>query len=90
MDGGRVPPGTFEVRRAALIINYTPRPQRKATQRQLELSRSVRNWKTSPISGSGSLMKTGCARSPLVVTGADSNIVSNVASELGNQMKRIP
>src|SRR5207253_10221297 len=37
VDGGRVPPGTFEVRRAALIINYTPKADRSITQRQLEL-----------------------------------------------------
>ncbi len=37
VDGGRVPPGTLEVRRAALIINYTPKADRKITQRQLEL-----------------------------------------------------
>ncbi|MFL6810164.1 MAG: efflux RND transporter permease subunit, partial [Bradyrhizobium canariense] len=37
VDGGRVPPGTQEVRRAALIINYTPKGDRKITQRQLEL-----------------------------------------------------
>src|SRR6202011_2837260 len=37
VDGGRVPPGTFEVRRAALIINYTPKTDRKITQRELEL-----------------------------------------------------
>src|SRR6202035_5764745 len=28
VDGGRVPPGTLEVRRAALIINYTPKTKR--------------------------------------------------------------
>ena len=35
VDGGRVPPGTLEVRRAALIINYTPKKsgQRSITQR---------------------------------------------------------
>src|SRR5205085_5161333 len=38
VDGGHVPPGTFEVRRAALIINYTPKAERKITQRELELS----------------------------------------------------
>src|SRR5206468_10261231 len=36
VDGGRVPPGTQEVRRAALSINYTPKGDRKITQRQLE------------------------------------------------------
>src|SRR6187399_566561 len=38
VDGGRVPPGTLEVRRAALIINYTPKGDRKITQRELELA----------------------------------------------------
>jgi multidrug efflux pump subunit AcrB len=89
VDGGRVPPGTFEVRRAALIINYTPKTERKITQRELELSISqelanvpdIRFW---------FLDENGLRAISLVVTGADSNIVSNVASELANQMKRIP
>ena len=42
VDGGRVPPGTLEVRRAALIINYTPKNERKITQRELELAISQR------------------------------------------------
>src|ERR1700726_4365819 len=37
VDGGRVPPGTFGGRRAALIITYTPKTERKITQRELEL-----------------------------------------------------
>src|SRR4051812_29987364 len=36
VDGGRVPPGTAEVRRATLIINYVPKGKRKITQRELE------------------------------------------------------
>jgi multidrug efflux pump subunit AcrB len=89
VDGGRVPPGIFEVRRAALIINYTPKTQRKITQRELELSigqelegvPDIRFW---------FLDENGLRAISLVVTGADSNIVNNVASELANQMKRIP
>src|SRR5215468_9889890 len=38
VDGGRVPPGTQEVRRAALIINYVPKNDRDITQRELEFS----------------------------------------------------
>src|ERR1043166_8642311 len=38
VDGGRVPPGTQEVRRASLIINYTPKDARATTQRELEFS----------------------------------------------------
>ena len=89
VDGGHVPPGTYEVRRAALIINYTPKSERKITQRELELSignelgnvPDIRYW---------FLDENGLRAISLVVTGPDIGIVSNVASELANQMKRIP
>ena len=89
VDGGRVPPGTFEVRRAALIINYTPKTERKITQRQLELSIS-HELENVPDIRFWFLDENGLRAISLVVTGADSNIVNNVASELANQMKRIP
>src|SRR6202040_1105291 len=89
VDGGRVPPGTFEVRRAALIINYTPKTKRKITQRELELAIS-RDLENVPDIRFWFLDENGLRAISLVVTGADSNIVSNVASELANQMKRIP
>jgi multidrug efflux pump subunit AcrB len=89
VDGGRVPPGTFEVRRAALIINYTPKTERKITQRELELEIS-RELENVPDIRFWFLDENGLRAISLVVTGADSNIVSNVASELANQMKRIP
>ena len=89
VDGGHIPPGTYEVRRAALIINYTPKSDRKITQRELELAigkelegvPDIRYW---------FLDENGLRAVSLVVTGTDSNIVANVASELANQMKRIP
>src|SRR6202044_4082190 len=89
VDGGHVPPGTFEVRRAALIINYTPKSSRKITQRELELSIS-QELENVPDIRFWFLDENGLRAISLVVTGADSNIVSNVASELANQMKRIP
>src|ERR1700761_4854411 len=89
VDGGRVPPGTFEVRRAALIINYTPKTERKSTQRELELSIS-KELENVPDIRFWFLDENGLRAISLVVPGADSNIVSNVASELANQMKRIP
>src|SRR5689334_16679895 len=89
VDGGRVPPGTLEVRRAALIINYTPKDQRKTTQRDLELS--ISNELTNiPDIRFWFLDENGLRAIALVVTGIDSNIVNNVASELATQMKRIP
>ena len=89
VDGGRVPPGTFEVRRAALIINYTPKSERRITQRRLELEIS-QELENVPDIRFWFLDENGLRAISLVVTGADSNIVNNVASELANQMKRIP
>jgi len=62
VDGGRVPPGTFEVRRAALIINYTLKHDRKITSANSNL-RSAVNWKTSRTSASGFWTRTACVRS---------------------------
>ncbi|HTE99982.1 MAG TPA: efflux RND transporter permease subunit, partial [Bradyrhizobium sp.] len=89
VDGGRVPPGTFEVRRAALIINYTPKTERTITQRQLELEIS-NELESVPDIRYWFLDENGLRAISLVVTGVDSNIVGNVASELATQMKRIP
>jgi multidrug efflux pump subunit AcrB len=89
VDGGRVPPGIFEVRRAALIINYTRKDERKISQRDLELS-ITKELENVPDIRFWFLDENGLRAVALVVTGPDSNIVSNVASELANQMKRIP
>jgi multidrug efflux pump subunit AcrB len=89
VDGGRVPPGTQEVRRAALIINYTPKADRKITQRQLELEIG-QELENVPDIRFWFLDENGLRAIALVVTGVDSNIVNNVASELATQMKRIP
>src|SRR4051812_27769675 len=91
VDGGRLPPGTREVRRAALIINYTPKHERdsKHTQRLLELDIS-RELDTIPDIRHWFLDENGLRAIALVVTGSDGNIVANVASELATQMKQIP
>jgi hydrophobe/amphiphile efflux-1 (HAE1) family protein len=91
VDGGRVPPGKLEVRRAALIINYTPKHDRdsKHTQRLLELDIS-NELDTIPDIRHWFLDENGLRAISLVVTGSDGNIVANVAAELASQMKRIP
>jgi multidrug efflux pump subunit AcrB len=89
VDGGRVPPGTFEVRRAALIINYIPKHDRKITQRELELAIST-DLENVPDIRFWFLDENGLRAISLVVTGTESGIVSNVAAELATQMKRIP
>jgi hydrophobe/amphiphile efflux-1 (HAE1) family protein len=89
VDGGRSPQGSAEVRRATLIINYTPKTERKISQRELELEIS-KELDNIPDIRFWFLDDQGNRAISLIVAGADSNIVSNVASELANQMKRIP
>jgi multidrug efflux pump subunit AcrB len=89
VDGGRSPQGSEEVRRATLIINYTPKAERTISQRELELSigqeldniPDVRFWFVDD---------QGNRAISLIVSGADGKIVNNYASELAIQMKRIP
>ncbi|HEY2754368.1 MAG TPA: efflux RND transporter permease subunit, partial [Pseudolabrys sp.] len=89
VDGGRSPQGSQEVRRATLIVNYTPKTERKLTQRDLEdaISKELDNI---PDIRFWFLDDQGNRAISLIVAGRDSNIVSNVASELATQMKRIP
>jgi hydrophobe/amphiphile efflux-1 (HAE1) family protein len=88
VDGGRVPPATTEVRKASLIINYTPKSERSISQHELELNISrelagipdIRHW---------FLDENGLRAISLFVTGADSRMVDNVADELAGQMQRV-
>jgi multidrug efflux pump subunit AcrB len=88
VDGGRVPPAVTEVRRASLIINYTPKSQRSVTQRQLELAIS-RDLNDVPDIRSWFLDENGFRAVTLFVTGADPRTVDNVANELAAQMQRV-
>jgi hydrophobe/amphiphile efflux-1 (HAE1) family protein len=89
VDGGRVPQGSTEVRRAALIINYTPKTKRSITQKELELS-ITRKLEDVPDIRHWFVDENGLRAISLVAVGADSMTVANVASELANQMRRIP
>src|SRR6516162_10253705 len=89
VDGGRSPQGSQEVRRATLIINYTPKTERKLTQRELELAIS-QDLDNIPDIRFWFLDDQGNRAISLIVSGSDSKIVNNVASELATQMKRIP
>ncbi len=89
VDGGRTPDGGTEVRRASLIVNYTPKGDRSITQRELELALSheldkvpdIRYWFVD---------ENGLRAVSLVVTGANSAVVASVADDLASQMRRIP
>jgi hydrophobe/amphiphile efflux-1 (HAE1) family protein len=89
VDGGRVPRGAKEIRRASLYINYTPKTERSISQHDLELAigrelddiADLRYWFVDD---------NGLRAITLDVTGADSAAVANVAEELAAQMRRIP
>ena len=89
VNGGKSPNSVAEVRRASLIVNYTPKGDRSITQRDLELAigrdldgvPDIRYWFVD---------ENGLRAISLVVTGADGTVVAGVADELARQMRRIP
>jgi multidrug efflux pump subunit AcrB len=89
VDGGRLPQGSMEVRKAALIINYTPKSDRTTTQSEMELLIG-RELEGIPDIRYWFVDENGLRAISLVVTGADGVLVGNVASELANQMRRLP
>lgn len=88
VDGGRIAPGTPEVRKAALIINYVPRKARSLSQATLEQAIG-RDLADVPDIRYWMLDENGQRAVSLVVTGRDGNTVDNVAAELASQMKRL-
>jgi multidrug efflux pump subunit AcrB len=88
VDGGRIPQSPSEVRKASLIINYTPKKQRSIKQHELELQIG-RDLANIPDIHYWFLDENGLRAISLFVTGADSRMVDNFADELAGQMRRI-
>ena len=63
VDGGRVPQGATEVRRASLIINYTPKSKNARSRRRNLSCSSPGSSRMFPTSATGSSTRTDCARS---------------------------
>jgi multidrug efflux pump subunit AcrB len=89
VDGGRIPPGTFEVTKAALIINYVPKAKRILSQKQLEQEIS-RDLARVPDVHYWFLDENGQRNVSLIVTGPDAGTVGSVAAELAAQMRQLP
>jgi multidrug efflux pump subunit AcrB len=89
VNGGKIPPATQDVRKAALTINYVPREKRSFTQQQLEqkISKDLANI---PDFRFWFLDDNGQRNVNLIVSGQDADAVANVASELSLQMRRLP
>jgi multidrug efflux pump subunit AcrB len=88
VDGGRIPPKVNERRVAALIINYVPKKERSLTQAQLE-QEIGRDLADVPDVRYYFLDENGQRVISRIVTGRDGRMVSNVAAELANQMRRL-
>ena len=89
IDGGRIPPATMEVRKAALVINYTPKTQRNQSVHQLELAIS-KELEDVPDIHYWFLDDNGQRPVSLIVTGLEGATVSNFAAELAAKMRTLP
>jgi multidrug efflux pump subunit AcrB len=89
VDGGRIPPGTVDVRKAQLVINYVPQSQRRQSVQQLQAVISkdldsipdMRHWFVDDF-GEASLSR--------IFTGSDSAELSDFVTKLAVQMREVP
>src|ERR1700712_4565159 len=89
VDGGRIPQGSAEVRKASIIIQYTPKAKRSITQKEMELF-ITRRLADIPDIHHWFVDENGLRAISLVVVGTDSVTVGNVANELASQMRPSP
>jgi len=89
VDGGRVPQGAMEVRKASIVVQYTPKEKRSITQKEMELF-ITRKLEDIPDIHHWFVDENGLRAISLVVVGTDSVTVANVANELASQMRQGP
>jgi hydrophobe/amphiphile efflux-1 (HAE1) family protein len=89
VDGGRIPPGTVEVNKAALTINYVPKSKRSLSQQQLEQA-ITKDLADVPDVRYWFLDDNGLRNVSFIVSGDDTGTVASVAAELAGQMRRLP
>jgi multidrug efflux pump subunit AcrB len=89
VDGGRIPPGAVDVRKAQLVINYVPQSQRRLSVQQLQAVINkdldnipdVRHWFVNDF-GESSLSQ--------IFTGPDGASLSGFVTKLALQMRQVP
>lgn len=89
VQGGQVPIGAPEVRRATLIINYADRHDRQRLQKEIE-AQIGRELAALPDLQHYFLDTNGLRAVTVIVTGTDGASVSDNAAELTEQMRRLP
>jgi hydrophobe/amphiphile efflux-1 (HAE1) family protein len=89
VNGGRLPQGVSEVRKATLVVNYVNKDQRKLSQKAIEREvltaladiPDIRFWL---------LNENGQRGLSLLVTGEDSAAVADVAARMQSEMRQLP
>jgi multidrug efflux pump subunit AcrB len=89
IDGGRIPPGTPEVRKAQLIINYVPKSRRSLSAQQLQ-ARISKDLADIPEMKFWFVDDYGARPVSRIVTGSDAEMVAKFAGELAVEMRRLP
>jgi hydrophobe/amphiphile efflux-1 (HAE1) family protein len=92
VDGGRilgVTGGSEEVRKATIIVHYTPREERTLTQRQLEQAISA-DLKEIPDIRTWVLQDNGQRTFSIEVTGTDNQKVVETAAQLTSEIRTVP
>ncbi len=89
VDGGRIAPGTPEVRKAQLTINYVPKADRKLSVLQLQ---ALINKDLDGIAGIQHWFVDDYGARPVarIFTGTDAKAVAKFAHDLADEMRRIP
>jgi multidrug efflux pump subunit AcrB len=90
VNGGRLPTGPSEVRKATLVVNYVPKEKREKDQKTLENEILTTELASMPDIRYWRMNENGQRGLSLLVTGGDSAVVSDVASRLASEMRTVP
>jgi hydrophobe/amphiphile efflux-1 (HAE1) family protein len=89
VDGGRLPQGNTEVRKATLVVNYVPKGEREQNQKAIEREILLKLSETPDIRF-WLMNENGQRGLTLLVTGDDTSVVNDVASRLQSEMRQLP
>jgi hydrophobe/amphiphile efflux-1 (HAE1) family protein len=89
VDGGQLPTGTAEVRKATLYVNYVPKTERKLNQKAIERE-VLQSLAQVPDIRYWLLNENGQRGLSLLVTGDDVKTVTDVAARMQSEMRQLP
>ncbi|WP_460448027.1 efflux RND transporter permease subunit [Alsobacter sp. SYSU BS001988] len=89
VDGGRLPQGGGEVRKATLVVNYVHKDDRTINQKGLERE-ILQSLAKIPDIRFWLLNENGQRGLSLLVTGDDVKVVNDVAARMQSEMRQLP